>query len=345
MSEGQQETFERLDRLLRDDQRVSQLPLGNVSRYAIFSDLHLGNGGRSDNFAHNQSALQCALEYYRHRGYSVILVGDIEEFWQFDLSEIREQYDSTVYGALRSFALGMVHRVYGNHDLEWAGLCDPTVPEGGTHRWATEGVRLGDRVLITHGHQGDPFSDKRSWISRFVVRLFRYVEPIARWLGWGDKAATQSRVPKHRERIFYQWAKKAGVILICGHTHRAFFDSRSRYVRLQARLAQLSPEVSPGRSKALVRDKRQLRRELAQERQRGRDIGPLERDDCPLPCYFNCGCGCYTHGLTNLEIEAGTIRLVKWHGDESLPLDERREVYQEGDLDQFIQIVVGSQQA
>jgi UDP-2,3-diacylglucosamine pyrophosphatase LpxH len=345
MSRDQQETFERLDRLLRDDELVSQLPLGDVSRYAIFSDLHLGNGGGSDNFAHNQSTLQCALEYYLHSGYSVILVGDTEELWQFDLSEIRDRYDNTVYGALRSFAPSRIHRVYGNHDLEWAGLCDPTVPEGGTHRWATEGVRLGDRVLITHGHQGELFSDKRTWISRFVVRLFRYVEPIARWLGWGDKAATQSRVPKDRERTYYRWAKEAEVILICGHTHRAFFDSRSRYVGLQEELTQLSTEVSRGRSKALTRDRRQLRRELAHERRRGRDIGPLERDERPLPCYFNCGCGCYTHGLTNLEIEAGTIRLVKWHNDEALPPDRRREVYQEGGLDQFIRIVVDSRLA
>lgn len=213
---------------------VKQLPLDGASRYAIFSDLHLGDGGSSDNSAHNESTLQCALEHYQHSDYSVILAGDIEEFWQFDLAEIRERYDNTVYDAFQSLPPGRIHRVYGNHDLEWAGLSDPTVREGDTHRWATEVIRLGDHVLIAHGHQEGRLSGKNAWISRFAVRLFRYVEPFARWLGWGNKAATLSRVPKSRERTYYQWAKAAKVILICGHTHRAFFASRSHYDRLQA---------------------------------------------------------------------------------------------------------------
>jgi UDP-2,3-diacylglucosamine pyrophosphatase LpxH len=341
MSEDRQETFERFDRLLRGDGLVKQLPLDGTSSYAILSDLHLGDGSRADNFAHNQGALLCALEYYRRNGYSVILAGDIEELWQFDLAEICGRYDNTVYRAFRSFAPGRLHRVCGNHDLEWAGLYDPTVREGVTHRWATEAVRLGDRVLITHGHQGELFSDKRSWISRFAARLFRYIEPFARRLGWGDKAATQSPVPKGRERTYYRWARDTGVILVCGHTHRAFFDSRSRYVRLREELAKLPA----GASKAVFQERMRLRRELQHEKRRARDIGPLERDGPPLPCYFNCGCGCYTHGLTNLEIEGGTIRLVKWHNDEALPPDGRREVLGEGHLDEFIRALAAPRAA
>ncbi|MBN1641106.1 MAG: metallophosphoesterase family protein [Anaerolineae bacterium] len=336
MPENRKQTFEQLDRLLHDDDLVVRLPLDDAARYAILSDLHLGNGGGADNFAHNQDALQHALAHYRESAYTLILVGDIEELWQFDLPEIYARYDRTVYRALRSFAPGMVHRVYGNHDMEWAGLSDPAVPAGGTHRWATAGIRLGDRVLIAHGHQGDLFADRRTWASRFAVRIFRYVEPVARWLGWGDKADTLSRVPKGREQTYYEWAKGAGVILICGHTHRAFFASRSRYDRLQEEYAQLSAAFSAD-PQAAAQEQKRVARELAHERRRGRDIGPLEDEGQPVPCYFNCGCGCYSNGLTMLEIEADTIRLVKWHNDASLPPEQRREVLQQDRLDAFIQ--------
>ena len=83
-----------------------------------------------------------------------------------------------------------------------------------------------------------------------------------------------------------------------------------------------------------------LRRELERERRRGRDIGPLAHDGQPLPCYFNCGCGCYSNGLTNLEIEAGRIRLVKWRNDKALPPGGRRQVFQEGSLDDFLRAVI-----
>jgi UDP-2,3-diacylglucosamine pyrophosphatase LpxH len=327
-------TFKRLEALLEDETDIytNRLPLNQSDKYAIFSDLHFGDGGGADNFVHNEHTLICALDYYRENDYSVILLGDIEEFWQFDLEEIHGRYKDTVYSAFQKFKPGRIHRVFGNHDLEWKGLNDPVVSSGGAHRWAEEAIKLGDDVFLTHGHQGEPFCDKNTWIGRFAAHAFKYVEPLARRFGYESNDATKSQIPKGRERTFYRFAKDHKIILICGHTHRAMFASLSYtdWLKEQIELKQNEVlQVTKDREKVrkLSKEMAYLRRELDWEMVMGRDIDPLERDEDPLPCYFNCGCGLYRSGITNIEIEQTKIRLIKWHNDETLPPDERRKQY------------------
>lgn len=329
MSQSAEATLARFDQLWFTDEFTRRLPLDGT-RYALFSDLHLGDGGRADNFVHNEDAFLLALRYYSDQGFRVILVGDIEELWQFDLAEIRQRYDHTVYQALRGLASGPVQRVYGNHDREWAGLIDPLTNCAEPYPRAPEAVKLGDRIMITHGHQGEFFSDKSAWIGQFAVHVFRYVEPLARWLGWEDRSATKSQVPKDRERIYYRWATQRRVLLICGHTHRAIFASRSYATWLKEQLERVTPRTP-------VRQVIYWRSELQRERKRGRDVEPLARHRDPIPCYFNCGCGGYREGLTNIELDADEIRLVKWSNDRLLAPEERRTELQKGKIQEYMQ--------
>ena len=80
-------------------------------------------------------------------------------------------------------------------------------------------------------------------MSRFFVRLFKLVEPAAKRIGlYGDPSATKSQIPQDYERTLYKWAKAHRVILICGHTHRAIFASKSYAERLQDRITALRSE-------------------------------------------------------------------------------------------------------
>ena len=128
-------------------------------RYAIFSDLHLGDGGRADDFALNELHLLYALDHYLQEGYEPILLGDTEEFWQFDLPAIVRRYGETVYAALRCFGNERIHRVYGNHDVEWGGFVDPARYHAQQPSLAPEALRLQGpdgrtTLLLVHGHQG-----------------------------------------------------------------------------------------------------------------------------------------------------------------------------------------------
>jgi hypothetical protein len=56
------ETHEILSSLWRSEKTLILGTKGK--RYAIFSDIHLGDGGGADNFAPNIQALLTALDYY-----------------------------------------------------------------------------------------------------------------------------------------------------------------------------------------------------------------------------------------------------------------------------------------
>ncbi len=319
-------------------------------KYVLLSDIHLGDGGRADDSRHNERALVAALRYYAGEGYTLLLLGDIEEFWQFDLEPIERRYNDSVYAAFRTFAGSGIRRIFGNHDREWGGLADPARLDSRASRYAAEAIKLKDRAgnvrfLLVHGHQGSVDADKLAWMSRFFVRLFKLVEPAAKLIGlYGDRSATKSQVPKDLERALYAWAKKNRAILICGHTHRAIFASVSHAERLQSKISTLRSAAT--QSRAAPEEARQtqdkiaeLRRQLRVEEKRGRVIVSVEPRGEPLPCYFNTGCATYSDGITALEICDPEIRLVKWERNAAGPAG--RMVYNVADLDAVVAGVAG----
>ncbi|MCU0610750.1 MAG: metallophosphoesterase family protein [Candidatus Eisenbacteria bacterium] len=315
------------------------LPVLDIAahRFAVLSDFHLGNGRRADDFHHNEETLSAALAYYHQDGYSLILLGDIEELWQFDLTDVLGTYGETIYERLRCFGQSRIHRVFGNHDIDLASMSDPLW--AGTDQSAVpEAIKLSDergvpRILLAHGHQGSAESDRYSRLSRSFVRAFRFVEPFARSLGlYRNPITATSQIAKTYEKIMHEWARDARVLLVCGHSHRALFASRSYADRIRERIVKIQTRVAAGEDEQR-RTLDKLQRELRDEIRKGRDIEPTE-DGFPLPCYFNCGCGLYTDGITALEIDTGEIRLVKWNRDQAVT--PRREIYQRGNLFDFL---------
>lgn len=289
-------------------------------RYVIISDTHMGDGSDADDFRDNRETLAAALDYYNANAYDLILLGDIEEFWQFDLEKISARYGDTIYARMRAFAEDRIHRVFGNHDREWGGLPDPTKNGAGIRAAAVEAIKMKDkegnaRILLVHGHQGSIDADKNSWMSRFFVRIFKQLEPAAKWLHlYGHSSATKSQVTEDYEQTFYGWAKKNKVLLICGHSHRAISASRSYAAKLFEKIGDLQKQLKtkPPNAKAIKDELDKTAEEWRQERLKGRNIDPTRGDTRPVPCYFNSGCALYTDGMTCIEIENDEIRLIKW---------------------------------
>jgi UDP-2,3-diacylglucosamine pyrophosphatase LpxH len=348
MSLGKRAIWERLSALWFDDEARTLETKGR--KYAILSDIHLGDGRDADDFHGNEPVLLAALDHYRDQGYALILLGDIEELWQFDLWPIVERYGSTIYAKVREFGDERVYRVFGNHDHEWGGYEDPTKASSKQPGLADEVLKLKDgngdqRLLLVHGHQGSIESDKYAWFSRFFVRLFKGIEPIAKLSGlYGHSSATKSQVTKDYERTLYAWAKRNRVILICGHSHRAIFASKSYADMLLDKIAELRAENTMSRTRKSTR--RDIYRKIARlekqwedEKEKGRVIEPPDPGAEPLPCYFNCGCGLYTDGITTIEIADDEIKLVKWGRDDSGA--PRFKVYNAGNLNAFVEQVTG----
>ena len=345
MSQDKALTRQKLSALLQSPE-VSELEIeGN--KFVIMSDIHLGDGRGADDLRENEETLTTALEHYKEQGYQLILLGDIEEFWQFDLDNIRRRYDGTVYKAIRAFGDDRVHRVFGNHDSDWCSYSDPAKNDSKRPECAVEALKMRDSrgktcMLLVHGHQGSTESDKNSWLSRTLVRIYRGVEPAVKFDP--HTSATKSQVTKEYEQILYSWAKESKVILICGHSHRAIFASRSRADGLEDEKTALQADILAHRTDGELVERRlkeldKLLPKMLHEKLKNRDIDPVEPDRKPLPCYFNTGCALYTNGITTIEIADDEIRLVKWHKDKTK--EPRFDPLEQGALSSYVAQVTG----
>jgi len=340
MSQEKAETEKRLTELLNSSE-IKELDIAN-KKYMIISDIHLGDGGGADDFRKNEETLTTVLNYYNEHEYELILLGDIEEFWQFDLVQISKRYNDTVYKTIRAFGKDRVHRVFGNHDLEWCGLIDPINNKSSMPACATEAIRMKDstekpRILLVHGHQGDTESDKNSWLSRAFVRAYKGIEPALKVDP--HTSATKSQIITNYEQIMYTWAKKSNIILICGHSHRAIFASKSYADTLQDDIHDLQAEILTNKNnkdiiKPKIKKLEKLLTKQQDEKLKNRNIDPTEPDGDPLPCYFNTGCAIFTDGITTIEISDDKIKLVKWSRDTTK--DPRFDVYGDDTLSKFI---------
>lgn len=63
--------------------KVQQINITDDDKFVIFSDIHLGNRGRKDDFLHNSELfIRVLKEHYLEKGYKLILNGDIRGFIQ-----------------------------------------------------------------------------------------------------------------------------------------------------------------------------------------------------------------------------------------------------------------------
>jgi UDP-2,3-diacylglucosamine pyrophosphatase LpxH len=365
-------TFKALDRALAEARRVDG-PSLEKSRFVVFSDTHKGDGKtESDDFRRN-AALYCyALRHYFNRGYSLILNGDCEDCWETDPGQITQAYRKTAFAEERKFnAAGRYFRIAGNHDDDW-------MDQSNVDRFLAPvlgpvcvlpAVLLGGRVLVLHGHQGDPGYDRHAKRNRWMVRrvwaplqrkgLTDTLWPLLQRFGFAGsgRTAQNNYMRRERDELLYEWAKANRLLLIAGHTHRGMFRSFSKIDQIRAVRRLLKKRDLAGvsqRERLLIRlsidsiDRviRESREELKRDKLKNR------LDENPVPCYFNDGCCVNTNGIMGIEIDRGTIRLVEWEvsdplsrglgqtgRDFQLYASIERRIYQSGDLKRIIRMI------
>lgn len=255
-----------------------RIPFTDQSRFVFFSDLHRGNGARTDLFMPNKPLFLRALRHYYTQGYTYVEVGDGDELWlHYDLAAIRRAHGA-VFDLLHQFYAGRrLFLLYGNHDMRENGR-SPRRKDGiPVH----ESVLLhhqdnGQTIFVCHGHQADLTSERFYAITRMANRhVWRYL----RQLGLGQVQANGTgshyrleRIPKtlrawmhaqprRIEQRLLEWSAAQRQPLICGHTHFAAWSENGRQP------------------------------------------------------YFNTGNGIHPGVLTGLEIGGGAIHEVRWLWD------------------------------
>lgn len=344
-------TFKSLDAAAKSALKIRDYEI-EKDRYVILSDVHKGDGKPiSDDFLQNSEIYINTLRYYLDNGYRLILNGDIEECWKSKYSAIIEAHESTAFAMEREYAaLGESHymRIYGNHDDDWADPqkvkrhLQPVLGDIRVH----SGILLGDRIFITHGHQGDPNADRRAWFSRQIVRHgWRHVQRTTKWkLSF---AADNNLILCNRARQLQDWAKHNRMLMIAGHTHRPVFRPLSKLYLLRGvhewleHLLQNTTDANMCRLLPVVIE------QINQVIQAFDDDKAEETNTAidNVPYYLNDGSCVHTNGITSLEIDRGEMRLVRWDNDAKNTAADTsnlaayhlaRKVYQTGDLGEIL---------
>lgn len=327
-----EEAFKRFNQIVRDDGKFTKkLPVGRGIKYAVLSDLHAGNGKRPDNFRKNMKIFLKALDYYKRNDFSIILLGDIEEFHQFTLFDICNKYDDSVYDALRKFPVGSVHRVFGNHDIDWA-LEDPITKK--SNQIAVEAIKLGKHVVLTHGQQAEEGYEKDLHVVRLGTTLFKLFEKI--FPGGDPRSVTQ--IPGKKDKIYADWAKESKKIFICGHTHSPIFAGRSIYDWIDIKIQKLNDEIKKfqGNKKKI----RKLKNKKVWFRNRKRFLDERRKKTkkpfikLKSPSYFNSGACLFSDGITNIEIDGTLIRLIHWSKRDLV----REQIWEDEDMSGILNI-------
>lgn len=188
---------------------------------AVISDLHLGRGGRTDSFEHDDGDFLRFLRFLESNFEQIVLLGDIWETLTAapgaQKHELRaaQAHHREIHHAFQKPQYTYVH---GNHDLV-AGRLD-----GALEEYAIESD--GTRVLFSHGHQGDDLCSKARLLSEAGVWLGAWI----RQLGLAPIYSYFAELERQRSGLgkclVRRWAlshastRRADVV-VTGHTHCA----------------------------------------------------------------------------------------------------------------------------
>jgi UDP-2,3-diacylglucosamine pyrophosphatase LpxH len=231
-------TAQRLSQVLAT---AREIPIDDSSRLIFFSDIHRGDDSPADEFAQNQVLLVHALDHYFNAGFTYVEIGDGDELLENKEIEEIKRFNAPVFQQMRKFhQAARLHFLYGNHNLLWRDPAKRNRHLKTLFNEATEGEEplfeaieivealvlryspTRSRILVVHGHQGDFWNESLWWLSSFALR--RLWRPL-QLMGVSDPTRPSKNKRKRGiiERAIAEWIRQTGVMVICGHTHRAMF--------------------------------------------------------------------------------------------------------------------------
>lgn len=290
-------------------------------RFIIFSDHHRGDRGPADFFQQSEKTYHAALGYYLERGYTLVLLGDVEEFWECSPARVMEAYRLTYELEREFYVRGRLVKIRGNHDNLWkkSAAVKHHLGEFFPGIEILDGLRLekdtGDGGLLefflAHGHQGSFLSDHVDWFGRFWLRLLGQWSLVPFKQRYMTPAVNYSLREEH-EGVLFDWAEEQNrqtshpVLFVAGHTHHPIFMNHDLVERMLRSIEALKKTGTKKNLKLAAI----LRSALEYSRA---DLGPNRQMGRTQSRFFNTGCCCFKDGsITGIEITRKKIRLVRW---------------------------------
>ena len=284
------------------------------ARFIIFSDQHKGAKNGSDDFMKAEPTYLQALQYYLEQDFHFISLGDEEELWENLLGPVKANNQKSI-ALQKEFLLQQRYtKVFGNHDTFWnndpfAGMQLKSMYNTTVNIYEAVLLKLkieqnNVEIFLTHGHQGDGFSDTNWFSAWFVGRVWA---PLQSFLNLNPNLpATNDRLKTVHNRFMYEWSEQEkNPVLITGHTHQPVFASLTHLEKLYQQLDRARRNTDTAAIELLTKKIRYVQEEYDYV---------VNNYHKSKPCYFNTGCCCFTDGdITGIEIADTEIRLIKWH--------------------------------
>ena len=264
----------RLDRAYKN---AKILDFDNSSKFILFSDCHRGDNSFADDFANNRNIYFHALKHYFLEGYQYIEIGDGDELWENLSFESILFAHKNVYLLMKQFYdLNKLHMIWGNHDMVYR---DP---------------KYVARHLTTYF---DPKTGKDE-------ELFRGIE-------------------YHEAIILKHCETNQEIFLTHGHQADWWNYLFWRWSRFMVRVLWKPLNVmgiadpnSPAKNyKELIKVERRTKKWISENNNLLTIIGHTHRPRFPEPgdiAFFNDGSCVHPRSITGIEIDKGTISLIKW---------------------------------
>ncbi len=264
-------------RLSRAYQNAKVVPFDDESKFILFSDCHRGDNSFADDFANNRNIYFHALNFYFKEGFDYCEIGDGDELWENRFFESIFEAHKNVYELLRKFHWSKkLHMIWGNHDMVYK----------------------------------DPEYVKK--------HLSRYFEPID-----GESKALFEGITYHEGIVLKHKNTQQEIFLTHGHQADWWNYTFWRWSRFLVRALWkplqvwgIADPTSPAKNyKELIKIERRIKRWILKNNLLITIVGHTHRPRFPEPGdipFFNDGSCVHPRSITGIEIEKGSISLIKW---------------------------------
>lgn len=268
-------SFKRISRAFKSARRLS---FNDDSKFIIFSDVHRGDNSFADDFANNRNVYYHALKDYYVNGFTYMELGDGDELWENIL--FQEIYDAhtDIFDLLKLYYdEGRLFRLIGNHDMVY---------------------------------KYENFVKKNLYV-RFDKNT-NTEAPL-----FPDITFTEGIILEHetnKQQLFLMHGHQADWLNYVGWKFNRFMV---RALWRQLQIFGISDPTSPAKNyKELIKVERHTKKWIVANNNFFTIAGHTHRPRFPEPgeiAYFNDGSCVHPRSITGLEIENGTISLVKWN--------------------------------
>lgn len=264
-------------RLSRAYENVKTIPFDNDSKFILFSDCHRGDNSFADDFANNRNIYFHALKFYYTEGFVYCELGDGDELWENIHFESIFEAHKNVFQLLKQFHLEKrLHMIWGNHDM----------------------------VYKDEGYVKKHLSSYYEPVDNKEKKLFEGIK------------FHEALLLKHKET-------RQEVFMAHGHQADWWNYTFWRWGRFLVRVLWkplqvwgIADPTSPAKNyKELIKVERRLKKWILKNKLKVTIVGHTHRPRFPEPGdipLFNTGSCVHPRSITGIEIEKGTISLIKW---------------------------------